>query len=110
MIIVGLIFFVFALGLESLADIQLQRFKKSQPGKVCNQKLWRFSRHPNCFFEWLIWCSFTLFAISTPDGVLSLFSPLALYVIMVFITIPVTERESVKSRGQAYIEYQSRTT
>lgn len=27
---------------------------------------------------------------------------------MVSITIPITERESVKSRGQAYIEYQSR--
>lgn len=105
----GLIFFIFALSLESLADIQLQQFKKSQPGQVCNQKLWRFSRHPNCFFEWLIWCSFTLFALSTSDGVLSLFSPLALYAIMVFITIPVTERESVKSRGKAYLEYQSRT-
>lgn len=105
----GLIFFIFALGLESLADLQLQQFKKSQPGQVCNQKLWRFSRHPNCFFEWLIWCSFTLFALSSPYGVLSIFSPLALYVIMVFITIPVTERESIKSRGSAYLEYQSKT-
>ncbi len=107
--IAALIFFIFALGLESLADFQLQQFKKSHPGQVCNQKLWRFSRHPNCFFEWLIWCSFTFFALPSPYGVLSLFSPLALYVIMVFITIPVTERESVKARGQDYIEYQSTT-
>lgn len=107
--LMGLILFICFLALESLADLQLQRFKKNQPGQVCNQKLWRLSRHPNCFFEWLIWCSFTLFALSTPYWVLSLFSPLALYVIMVFITIPITERESVKSRGQAYIEYQSTT-
>ncbi len=107
--LIGLIIFVCSLGLESLADLQLLLFKKSQPGKVCNQKLWRFSRHPNCFFEWLIWCSFTLFAISSPYGVLSLFSPFALYLIMVFITIPITERESLKSRGQAYIAYQSTT-
>lgn len=105
----GLILFIFSLVLESLADLQLQRFKKSKPGKVCNQKLWRFSRHPNCFFEWLIWCSFTFFAFSAPYALLCIFSPLALYVIMVFITIPVTERESVKSRGQDYIEYQSTT-
>jgi len=104
-----LIFFIFALGLESLADFQLQRFKKSHPGQVCNLKLWRLSRHPNCFFEWLIWCSFTFFALPGPYGVLSLFSPLALYVIMIFITIPVTERESVKAKGQDYIEYQSTT-
>lgn len=107
--LVGLILFIFALILESLADIQLQRFKKNQPGQVCNQKLWRFSRHPNCFFEWLIWCSFTLFALSSPYGVLSIISPLALYLIMVFITIPITERESIKSRGQNYIDYQSTT-
>jgi steroid 5-alpha reductase family enzyme len=105
----GLIIFIFALVLESLADLQLQRFKKHQPGQVCNQKLWRFSRHPNCFFEWLIWCSFTIFAISSPYGSLSFISPFALYLIMVFITIPITESESVKSRGQNYIDYQSTT-
>ncbi len=105
----GLVLFIFSLGLESLADLQLQRFKQSHPRHVCNQKLWRFSRHPNCFFEWIVWCSFTLFALSAPYGVLSLFSPLALYVIMVFITIPITEAESLKSKGEAYLEYQSRT-
>jgi steroid 5-alpha reductase family enzyme len=107
--ILGLILFIFALSLETLADFQLQRFKKNYPGQVCDQQLWRFSRHPNCFFEWLIWCSFTFFALDAPYGVLSFLSPLALYVIMVFITIPVTERESVKSRGQDYIEYQATT-
>ncbi len=105
----GLILFIFALILESLADLQLQHFKKNQPGKVCNQKLWRYSRHPNCFFEWLIWCAFTLSALSVPYGALSIFSPIALYVIMVFITIPVTERGSIESRGHAYLEYQSKT-
>lgn len=107
--IAGLMFFFLSLGLESLADAQLQQFKKNHPGQVCNQKLWRFSRHPNCFFEWLIWCSFTFFALPAPYGVLSLCSPLALYVIMVFITIPVTERESIKARGKNYIEYQATT-
>ncbi|MGQ3891758.1 DUF1295 domain-containing protein [Legionella sp. CNM-4043-24] len=103
----GLILFTFALAMETLADLQLQQFKKSPSGKVCNQKLWRLSRHPNCFFDWLVWCSFTFFAISSPYGLLSVISPLALYLIMVHMTIPVTEGESVKARGQAYIDYQS---
>jgi steroid 5-alpha reductase family enzyme len=102
----GLICFIFALSFEALADLQLQQFKKNRPGDVCNQKLWRFSRHPNCFFDWLSWCAFTIFALSSPYGVLSFISPLALYLIMVFMTIPITERESIKSRGQNYIEYQ----
>lgn len=105
----GLFLFMSALILESQSDIQLQHFKKANPGRVCNQKLWRLSRHPNCFFEWLIWCSFTIFALSSPYGLLSIMSPLALYFIMVFITIPVTEAESIKSRGQDYIDYQTTT-
>lgn len=104
-----LIFFIFFLSLESLADFQLQQFKKNHSGQVCNQKLWRFSRHPNCLFEWLIWCSFTIFAASSPYGIVSLISPLTLYLIMVFMTIPITERESIKSRGQTYIDYQKVT-
>jgi steroid 5-alpha reductase family enzyme len=105
----GLILFIVALSLESLADIQLQAFKKNQPGRVCDEKLWRLSRHPNCFFDWLTWCSFTLFALPSPYGGVSILSPIALYVIMVFMTIPITERESINSRGQAYLEYQSKT-
>lgn len=107
--LLGLFIFAIALFLESLADLQLQRFKKAFPGQVCNQKLWRLSRHPNYFFEWLIWCSFSLFAFSSPYGLLALLSPLALYLIMHFITIPITELESIKSRGERYIEYQKTT-
>ncbi|WP_233586640.1 DUF1295 domain-containing protein [Legionella sp. km772] len=105
----GLIIFIFSLSLESLADWQLHQFKKNYPGQVCNYKLWRLSRHPNCFFEWLIWCSFSVAAVSSPYGELSLISPLALYLIMTYLTIPVTERESIQSRGRAYIEYQLST-
>jgi len=105
----GLFIFIIALIFESKADMQLQRFKKEFPGQVCNQKLWRLSRHPNYFFEWLIWCSFSLFALSSPYGLFAIFSPVALYLIMRYITIPVTERGSIKSRGECYIEYQKTT-
>lgn len=105
----GLFIFIIALILETKADLQLQRFKKEYPGQVCNQKLWSISRHPNYFFEWLIWCSFSLFAFSSFYGLLAVFSPLALYLIMRSITIPITERESIKSRGEDYIKYQTTT-
>lgn len=107
--LLALVLFVIALGLESLADIQLTQFKKMFPGKVCDQKLWRLSRHPNCFFEWLVWCAFSLFALSSPYGVWGLISPLALYLIMIFLTLPITENESIKSRGQDYLNYQQMT-
>lgn len=107
--LLGLFIFIVALTFESKADLQLQRFKKEFPGQVCNQKLWRCSRHPNYFFEWLVWCSFSVFALSSPYGLLALCSPVALYLIMRFITIPLTEKGSIKSRQERYIEYQKTT-
>lgn len=47
----ALIIFLTALILETVADNQLQDFKKNYPGKVCNQKLWRYCRHPNYFMN-----------------------------------------------------------
>lgn len=106
---VGLIVYVVALTLESAADQQLINFKKSHPGQVCDVKLWKYSRHPNYFFEWVIWCVFALFALSTAYGWLAIISPLTLYFIMTRVTAPLTEQGSIRSKGQMYINYQSKT-
>jgi len=108
--IFGLAIFTTALILETMADHQLQQFKKEFPGQVCNRKLWSLSRHPNYFFEWLIWCSFCLFAFSSTYGMLAILSPLTLYLIMHFLTIPITESQSIKSRKECYISYQTTTS
>jgi len=94
---------------ESIADHQLQKFKKHHPGKLCNTGLWRVSRHPNYFFEWLTWCSFAMLAIAAPLGWLALVSPLLLYIIMTRITGPITETQSIKSKGETYLAYQQNT-
>ncbi|MEO8401490.1 MAG: DUF1295 domain-containing protein [Gammaproteobacteria bacterium] len=94
---------------EALADMQLHHFKKHNPGKVCNIGFWYHSRHPNYFFEWLIWCGFALFGLQNPDGWMGFLSPILLYIIMTEITGPVTERGSAESRGQLYLSYQETT-
>lgn len=104
--ILGFIIFTVAIILEAIADLQLTNFKKAFPGKVCDQKLWRYCRHPNYFFEWLIWCAFTLFAFSAPYGWISIISPLTLYFLMTRITAPLTEVGSIESKGEEYIKYQ----
>ncbi|MGO7741053.1 DUF1295 domain-containing protein, partial [Rhizobium johnstonii] len=40
---------------EAIADVQLARFRKTPQAKTefCEAGLWRYSRHPNYFFEWL---------------------------------------------------------
>ncbi|MCK1859832.1 DUF1295 domain-containing protein, partial [Legionella pneumophila] len=72
--------------------------KKNYPGKVCNQKLWRYCRHPNYFYEWLVWCSFTLFALSAPYGWIAIISPLTLYLIMTNTLALTGKRQNFASR------------
>jgi len=95
---------------ETVADLQLYRFKTRQKGGVCNKGLWNYSRHPNYFFDWLTWLGFTFFAFQSNNGYLGIISLLVLYLIFTQITAPLTERGSVHSRGQKYIDYQTRTS
>ena len=97
---------------ESVADAQLEAFKRrpDAKGKTCRTGLWRYSRHPNYFFEWLIWCAFALFAVSSPFGWIAIACPLLIYHFLTRVTgIPATEAQAVRSRGADYIDYQ-RTT
>ena len=94
---------------EAVADHQLQRYKASQQGGVCNIGLWQYSRHPNYFFEWLIWCGFCAFALRSTYGCFALLSPLMLYIILNYVTGPLTEKGSLKARGDAYRDYMKKT-
>lgn len=109
----GLALWLIALTGEATADAQLNRFKR-QPenrGKVCTAGLWRFSRHPNYFFEWLIWVSYAVIALAAPWGWLGLLSPaIILYLLLRVTGIPLTEEQSVRSKGDAYREYQRTTS
>ena len=56
----GLAISLAALGFESVADWQKNAFlvamkRKGLKNKVCNVGLWRYSRHPNYFGEWMVW-------------------------------------------------------
>lgn len=95
---------------ESLADLQLNQFKASQKGGVCKVGLWKYSRHPNYFFDWLTWMGFALFAVQSYPGYLGIISPLFLYILFTRITGPLTERGSVQSKGKKYIDYQNQTS
>jgi steroid 5-alpha reductase family enzyme len=97
---------------ESLADAQLKRFKQlpSNRGKVCAVGLWRYSRHPNYFFEALIQVAFCLMAWSAPYGWVTLLNPLLMLYFLLRVTgIPLTEEHALRSKGEAYRQYQ-RTT
>lgn len=98
---------------EAIADAQLHRFKSgvSNQGRTCQVGLWRYSRHPNYFFEWLIWVAFALFALASPGGYWGLLSPtLILYFVLRVTGIPATEAQALRTRGDEYRRYQQTTS
>lgn len=100
---------------EALADTQLKAFRANpaNKGRVCDVGLWRWSRHPNYFFEWFGWLAYPVIALS-PDylwGIATLLAPAFMYWILVHVTgIPPLEVQMLRSRGERYREYQSRTS
>ena len=100
---------------EAFADTQLKQFRErpGSRGLVCDIGLWRWSRHPNYFFEWLGWLAYPVIAIS-PDyawGWAALLAPAFMYWILVYVTgIPPLEAQMLRSRGERYRDYQSRTS
>lgn len=98
---------------ESLADRQLKAFKAiaANKGRVCRDGLWACSRHPNYFFEWLVWCAFALVASASPWGVLAWTCPALMLFFLLRVTgIPATEAQALRSRGDDYREYQRTTS
>ena len=58
--IIGVVVWFGAFVMESIADMQKISFLKKmkalgEKNKVCNVGLWKYTRHPNYFAEWMVW-------------------------------------------------------
>lgn len=109
----GLAVSLLGIGGEALADIQLSAFKRSCPDSkvVCQEGLWRWSRHPNYFFESVIWLGFYLFACGSAGGWAMVHAPAVILYLLLRVTgIPPSEASSLARKGDAYRAYQRTTS
>jgi len=109
----GMVFAAAAVLGETIADRQMQAFKRNPAnrGRVCDVGLWRYSRHPNYFFESMFWWGCFLVALDSPWGWVSIACPLLMLYFLLRVTgIPLTEEYAVKNKGNAYREYQRTTS
>lgn len=103
---------VIAVGGETIADRQLSVFRArlDSKGKTCQEGLWKYSRHPNYFFEWLHWFSYVAIAAGSPYGWIAWWGPIFMLLFLIKITgIPLTE-ERLKISRPDYADYQQRTS
>lgn len=112
-VIAGVLLWVISLAGEALADRQLAAFRAdpAHRGQVCNVGLWRYSRHPNYFFEWLVWFSYPLVAMGAPNVWLAWLLPWVMLLFLYRISgIPYNEKQNLRSKGEAYRRYQQTTS
>jgi steroid 5-alpha reductase family enzyme len=120
--IAGFIIWLVAFVCETISDQQLEGFKSrrresghanqvNQVSQVCQVGFWNYSRHPNYFFEWLVWLAFFCFSLGSPGGIYTIYCPLLMLLFLTKVTgVKATEEQAVRSKGQAYIEYQRTTS
>lgn len=95
---------------EFVADRQLKNFKaNSSRNEVCNVGLWAWTRHPNYFFEWLIWVGFALLSYNNDfyaiPGVIC--AGIMYYLLTRVSGVSMTEAHLLASRGESYRIYQA---
>ena len=97
---------------ESAADRELAGFRAdpSNKGRTCRKGLWRYSRHPNYFFEWLHWWAYVVMAAGASGWPWTLVGPIVMGVFLLKVTgIPATEAHAAASRSD-YRDYQRSTS
>jgi steroid 5-alpha reductase family enzyme len=106
----GVALWVLGFGFESIGDWQLARFKSvaSNRGRVMDQGLWRYSRHPNYFGDCCTWWGFYLFALAA-GGWWAVVGPLLMSILLLRVSgVALLERD-IGERRPAYRDYMLRT-
>ena len=95
---------------EALGDRQLRAFlaDKTNKGKVLDQGLWRYTRHPNYLGELTQWYGIGIIACGAQWGWIGLVGPILLNILIRFIS-GVPPIENRKKKDKAYAAYMTRT-
>jgi len=126
--IFGFILFALALIFETVADYQkilfLQEMKRlNKRNMVCDVGLWRYTRHPNYFSEWMVWNG--LIIASVPSyialfdsevfwlwiliGIALLYTSRIMYITLVYLTGAIPSEYYSAQKRPDYKAYQQST-
>lgn len=102
----GVLIWLTGMVFEAVGDLQLSRFrsKPENAGKVLDQGLWRYTRHPNYFGNFLIWWGFYLVALSA-GGWWTILSPLLMTVLLLKVSGVALLEKDISTRRPAYQQY-----
>jgi len=108
---IGILLWGVGFAFEAVSDAQLKAFK-SKPenkGRIMDQGLWSWSRHPNYFGDALQWWGFFFMALVEWRDLWTILSPMTMTFLLLKVSgVPLLE-ELMKDRP-GFVEYQRRTS
>lgn len=107
----GVLLFAVGFSFEVVGDRQLRRFRAdpSNRGQVLDSGLWRYTRHPNYFGDATLWWGLYAFAAATPNGWLTVLSPVLMTVLLMRVSGVTLLEQSLKASKPGYHAYIART-
>mgnify|MGYP003341961907 CR=1 FL=1 len=109
---IGVAMWLLGLSFEVIGDAQLARFKAdpTNAGKVMDQGLWRFTRHPNYFGDATMWWGLALIAVETGIGAFGILGAAVMNFFLVRISGVAMLEKSLSKRKPEYAAYMQRTS
>jgi steroid 5-alpha reductase family enzyme len=110
--IVGAIMWAIGVVFETIGDTQLMRFKANpgSRGQVLNTGLWRYTRHPNYFGDFLVWWGIFLIAAESGAGAWGVAGPLLMTLLLVKVSGAGLLEKDIAVRRPGYADYVRRTS
>jgi len=108
---VGALVVLIGVAVEATADAQLARFlaRPDSRGRVMQEGLWRWSRHPNYFGDFVVWWGLGLLGVAA-GAAWTLVGPALMTVLLLHVSGVTLLERTIGTRRPGYAEYAARTS
>ena len=108
---IGVALWLVGMFFECVGDFQLARFRAdpANAGRVLDSGLWRYTRHPNYFGDFLVWWGFFAIAAATPGGLYTVVSPILMTILLRRVSGVTLLERGLARRKPEYAAYVART-
>jgi steroid 5-alpha reductase family enzyme len=103
----GMLIWVIGLSFESMGDFQLATFKANpkNKGKVFDQGLWRYTRHPNYFGDFMVWWGIYIASLAHSTAYWTAIGPVVMSIFLMKVSgVTLLEKTLAKTK-EGYQEY-----
>ena len=110
--LLGVIAWLIGFSFESIGDLQLAHFKRdpANTDKVLDRGLWRYTRHPNYFGDFMVWWGLYLISFGNGSTWWSIVSPIVMSIFLMRISGVTLLEKALLNRKPNYVEYVRRTS